>query len=204
MDLKVIGAGLGRTATSSLKRALEHLLGASCYHMSELMENPDHNEIWHQAAFGHMPDWHQVMAGYVASVDWPAAAFYAELSEAFPEALVILSTRSAESWWDSARQTIYAPRDPEPSIYSDTMARLSVTRFPIHPIIHTDKEASIALFNEWNNRVKETIPAERLLVWEASDGWGPICQALSLPVPDISFPYTNTKIEFRSRVLGKD
>jgi hypothetical protein len=204
MNLKVIGAGLGRTATSSLKRALEQLLNAPCYHMSELMENSDHNPIWHQAAFGNMPDWHSVLPEYVATVDWPAAAFYPELSVAFPEALVILSTRSAESWWDSARQTIYAPPLSKPSVYTETMGQISVTRFPIHPIIHTDKEASLALFEDWNRKVIELIPAERLLVWQASDGWGPICQALQLPVPDELFPYTNTKKEFRARVLGKD
>lgn len=204
MNLKVIGAGLGRTATSSLKRALEHLFNAPCYHMSELMENPDHNAIWHQAAFGDMPDWHSVFPEYVASVDWPAAAFYLELSQAFPNAIVILSTRAAESWWESARQTIYAPRAAESSIYSETMSQISVTRFPIHPIIHTDKAASLALFEEWNRKVIEAIPAERLLIWQASDGWGPICHALKLPVPDTPFPYTNTKKEFIDRVLGKE
>ena len=33
MTLKVIGAGLGRTGTLSLKLALEHIGIARCYHM---------------------------------------------------------------------------------------------------------------------------------------------------------------------------
>ena len=203
MKLKVIGAGLGRTGTSSLKRALERLLNGRCYHMTELIENPEHGEVWRAAAFGEPVDWHAVLPEYIASVDWPAAAFYPELSRAFPDALVILSTRSAESWWESARQTIYAPREREPTSYTETMLQISRTRFPIHPIIHTDKAASIALFEDWNRRVVESVPAERLLVWEASDGWEPICGRLGLPVPDEPFPFTNTKKEFRARVLGK-
>jgi hypothetical protein len=39
MPLKVIGAALGRTATFSLKFALEHFGLGPCYHMSEVFAN---------------------------------------------------------------------------------------------------------------------------------------------------------------------
>ena len=43
--MKVIGAGLGRTGTSSLRAALELLLGQPCYHMTEAIEHPEHLEF---------------------------------------------------------------------------------------------------------------------------------------------------------------
>src|SRR5688572_13224161 len=102
MTLQVVGAGLGRTATKSLKIALEHVLAAPCYHMDEVFAHPGHIPAWHAAAQGRMPDWHTLLAGYHAVVDWPAAAFWPELSKAFPDALVLLSVRDPQSWWQSA------------------------------------------------------------------------------------------------------
>ena len=40
MTLKIIGAGMGRTGTASLKVALETLGMGLCYHMSEVLKNP--------------------------------------------------------------------------------------------------------------------------------------------------------------------
>jgi hypothetical protein len=36
--LKVVGAGVGRTGTHSLKIALEQLLGGPCHHMVEVFD----------------------------------------------------------------------------------------------------------------------------------------------------------------------
>lgn len=105
MTIRVVGAGLGRTGTMSLKRALEQLLGAPCYHMAEVFQHPEHVPLWHQAARGRMPDWHALLQGCAAVVDWPAASFYRELADAFPQAKVVLSLRDPESWWRSARTT---------------------------------------------------------------------------------------------------
>jgi len=195
VSLRVVGAGTGRTGTSSLKQALEYLLGGPCYHMRELLNKPEHLAFWHQAAFGGGPEWHTVLAGYDAGVDWPVSAFWPELSTAFPDALILLSKRPADEWWESARRTIYAPRKREPGLMSDLSREVSRTRFPIHPIIQ-DRQASMALYDEWNDSVIARAPAERLLVWEIGDGWPPICDALGLPVPDLPFPHENTREEF--------
>jgi len=195
LSLRVVGAGTGRTGTSSLKRALEHLLGGPCYHMRELLNHPDHLPFWHRAAFGVEPDWPSVLAGYSAGVDWPVSAFWPELSAAFPDALILLSRRPAGEWWESARRTIYAPGNREPGLMTELSDEVSRSRFPIHPIIH-DRRASMALFDEWNQSVIEKAPAERLLVWEVGDGWPPICDALGLPVPDLPFPHENRRDEF--------
>src|SRR5262245_52291601 len=105
--MRLIGAGLGRTGTLSLKIALEKLLGGPCYHMMEVLAHPDHVALWTGAARGRMPDWHALFGGYRAVVDWPAASFYRELMQAFPDAVVLLSLRDAESWWRSAHATIF-------------------------------------------------------------------------------------------------
>src|SRR5690242_16311928 len=97
MTLRVVGAGLGRTGTHSLKLALEQLLGAPCYHMAEVFEHPEHVPLWDQATRGEMPDWDALFDGYGAAVDWPMAAFWREIGEAYPDALILLSVRDADS-----------------------------------------------------------------------------------------------------------
>lgn len=75
MTLRVVGAGLGRTGTHSLKIALEQLLGAPCYHMLEAIEHPEHFALWGQALDGTLADWDELFGNYKASVDWPAEPF---------------------------------------------------------------------------------------------------------------------------------
>ena len=199
MSLKVVGAGLGRTGTHSLKIALEILLGAPCHHMVEVFAHPEQVPAWQAAAEGKDVDWHGLLANYAAAVDWPSSAYYKELADAFPDALVLLSTRSKESWWKSASSTIFAgisnPQarakfNPEWLTMVQTMMK---NRF-VSDL--TDAEACMAAFERHNEEVKQTIPANRLLVWTATDGWGPICEALKLPVPDQPFPLTNTTEQF--------
>ena len=200
MSFRVIGAGLGRTGTSSLREALQILLGRPCYHMMELIQRPEHTPFWHEAAFNRPVDWQTFLAPYGAAVDWPAAAFWPEISQAFPEAVIVLSLRSAESWWESAHRTIYAPRPHTPGLLAEMTQQISVSRFPIHPVIH-DKEKSVALFHDWVGRVRAAAPAGRLVEWQLGDGWEPLCQALNLPVPAAPFPHRNTRAEFIDRHL---
>src|SRR5258707_13989282 len=108
MPLKVVGAGLGRTGTMSLKKALEILLGGTCYHMYEVFEHLETDvPVWHDAALGKPVDWAKLFDGYVAAVDWPAGAYWKEISAAFPDALILLSTRDSEKCWNSANETIF-------------------------------------------------------------------------------------------------
>lgn len=113
MSLEVIGAGFGRTGTMSLKMALEDLGYGPCYHMIELFEHPEHVERWEAAVRGEPVDWEEMFVGYRASVDWPGAAFYKELSERYPEAKVILTVRDPEKWYESVRNTIFDLRGAE-------------------------------------------------------------------------------------------
>lgn len=34
------------------------------------------------------------------------------------------------------------------------------------------------------------------LEWQATEGWAPLCSALSVPVPDLPFPWVNRRSEW--------
>jgi Sulfotransferase domain len=204
MGLRVVGAGLGRTGTLSLKQALERLLGGPCYHMLEVFAHPDHVAVWHAAARGEAVDWSSVLDGYVATVDWPAASFWPELLATAPGAIVLLSTRSSPSaWWRSADDTIFQVLRQGPPPGAGDMAEwfamwqaIATTRFT--PDV-ADRGAAVAAYRRHNAAVRASVPADRLVEWQPGDGWGPLCSALGLPEPDEPFPHVNTTGEFRAR-----
>ena len=199
--MRIVGAGLGRTGTLSLKLALERLLGAPCYHMLEVFEHPEHVAVWYAAARGEPVDWHALFAGYAAAVDWPVGSFWPEVSAAFPDALILLSTRGAESWWQSASQTIFPTSatmagTPWHAMWMELARSRFTTRLD-------DRAAAIAAYERHNADVRARAPKPRLLEWSAKDGWGPLCRALGVPMPDEPFPHANSTEEFLGQRTGR-
>lgn len=202
MTIQLVGAGLGRTGTMSLKLALERLLGGTCHHMMEVFGHPDEVPVWHAAMRGETVDYRQLLADYTAIVDYPGAAVWRELAAAFPDAPVLLSTRSsAEAWWESASNTILVRR---PNDVADDRRRMVDEMFlrSLGGDV-SDREAMMAAYEAHNAAVRSEVPADRLVEYQPGDGWGPLCAALGLPEPDEPFPHTNTREEFRER-LGLD
>jgi len=198
MTLRVVGAGLGRTGTMSLKHALERLLGGRCYHMIEAVQRPADFGVWTAAARGQPVDWDALFAGFAAAVDWPASAFWPELAARYPDAIILLSTRDPDAWWNSARATIFDPtRPPPPPPMREMLDAMFGTRFT--PAIH-DRARAIAAYEQHNARVRATAPRDRLIEWRPGDAWTPLCQALGVPVPAEPFPHVNTTDEFRARI----
>jgi len=198
MELAVVGAGVGRTGTHSLKIALEQLLGGPCHHMVEVMGNPTQIAAWTDAIEGRPVDWREVLADYRAIVDWPGGSFWRELSGAFPDALVLLSVRDPESWYRSASSTIFAAMGnmpPELRPWIDEFMKVMRERFSDRL---DDPTAMMDAFVRHNDAVRAEVPASRLLEWTPTDGWDPICARLGLPVPADPFPVTNTTDEFRA------
>jgi hypothetical protein len=199
--MRVVGAGLGRTGTHSLKIALEQLLGAPCYHMIEVMGRPEHVPLWQQAAEGDMPDWPALFDGYDAVVDWPAGSFWHEIGDAYPDALILFSVREPDAWWTSASNTIFQAMERPPADddsfrpWYDMVTTLFRERFTDD---YMNAEAAKAAYVRHNDDVRRTAPKDRLLEWHPGDGWAPICDALGVPVPDAPFPHVNTTDEFRA------
>jgi hypothetical protein len=206
MSLRVVGSGLGRTGTKSLKEALEVLLGGPCYHMMEVFGHPDHPRQWHAAMQGAAVDWDALLEGYRAAVDWPAAACWKELAAANPDAIILHSERPAEDWFRSATSTIFVGlggderRDDFPEDWLDMAEAMMTERFTPD---FRDRDAAVAAYEAWNADVRATADPDRLVIWRTGDGWAPICEALGLPVPDQPFPHTNTTAEFR-QMAGYD
>ena len=195
--LKVVGAGVGRTGTHSLKIALEQLLGGTCHHMVEVFAHPDEVPVWTDAINGKSIDWPALMQGYRAQVDWPGGSFWPELSAANPDALVLLSTRDPDAWFTSCSNTIFAglrQMVDGGDQWMAAMLRLFKERFSDQI---QDRDAMVAAYEKHNDAVRAAIPEERLLEWTPSDGWEPICERLGVPVPSEPFPVTNTTKEFR-------
>ncbi|MEZ5365465.1 MAG: sulfotransferase [Bryobacterales bacterium] len=204
--MKVIGAGVGRTGTYSLRKALNDLGFGPCHHMEEVLKNMQAQvPLWSSAVAG-AADWPAIFSGYNSAVDWPTACFFRELAEAYPEAKFVLSHRSPEIWADSFEFTIYkalSQKDKMPPEMGDWLAMceavIAKTGFP--PGMSRDE--LVQAFVAHNQAVQAAIPAERLLVYEVKEGWEPLCAFLGVDVPDEPFPRTNSRKEFWDLLEGK-
>jgi len=216
MHMRVIGAGLPRTATLSQKIALEMLGFGPCYHMVDVLSDLDRADSWSAALLGSV-SWDEIFAGYQATVDWPGSFFYRELMERYPDAKVVLSVRSGDAWARSVSETISGV------LYGDTMMHdLSSARSRVDPgwrryidlmIVMWEKSGLLAsgdasdpaalssAMERYNDEVKQTVPSDRLLVWSAAEGWGPLCEFLEMPTPQAPFPHLNDKNMFIDRIV---
>lgn len=199
--LQVIGAGFGRTGTLSLKAALEQLGFGPCHHMVEVLENPDQIPGWRVATDGGPVDWDALLEGYRSSVDWPSCAFWRQLARHYPAAKVILTVRDPESWYRSVHSTIFQAMSRNDRNLAPGHRSMSSTLILKKTFsgCFEDKPHAIDVFNRHNQEVKDALPADRLLVYEVSQGWAPLCAFLGSEVPDEPFPRSNTTDEFRAR-----
>jgi len=218
MALKIIGAGFGRTGTLSTCTALNQL-GFPCYHMFEVLENPrnkSHLDFWRHVANtapGTPHDWEQVFANYTASVDNPASCVWRELMVAYPDAKVLLTLhpKGAEAWYESTIDTIY---------FTETMWQFKVLEFAtpfgrkmgdmchkliwqrMHQGTMSDRQKAIAYYHQHILDVKAAVPADRLLVFSADQGWQPLCDFLGVPIPASEFPNVNDRAAIKKTLNG--
>lgn len=219
--MRVIGAGFGRTGTTSLKAALEELGFGPSYSLSEIFRNPEHVEFWEAArgSAGEKVDWEGFLADYEVAVDWPACSFYEELMEAFPEAPVILTIRDPEPWYESTRSTIHELRmlttGSLPLRAAFAFAGLFVpgvagtVRLADHLVWEDtfdgrfeDRAYAMEVFERHNEAIRQRVPPERLLVFDVREGWAPLCDFFGVEVPHRPFPRLNEAREMRRRLLG--
>ena len=215
--LKVIGAGLGRTGTASLKEALAILYGAPCYHMKDVIPDSSRVSFWTEAALGPKSDeeFREHFRHFAATVDFPACIHWERLLQAYPEAKVLLSVRDPDSWVRSVKDTIlkmYSSYSGSPwGIWLlQTLVpswRVVWRMFQVgcwSPLLKEDLSDSNLrrAFVDWVEDVKRRCPKDKLLVYSVSEGWGPLCDFLGLPVPETPFPQVNDTKSFQAIVNG--
>jgi hypothetical protein len=201
MALDIIGAGFGRTGTSSLKTALEHLGFGPTHHMFEVRDNPHLLPPWVAAANGGPLDIERAFSGYRSQVDWPGARYWRELAERYPDAKVILTVRDPDAWFDSVQATIVPfieGRGRHGADHPNAIAEMAY-RLVVKAIFDdrmSDRARATAIFRNHIAEVQAGIPASRLLTFEVGQGWEPLCAFLGCPVPAITFPRLNSSRQF--------
>jgi hypothetical protein len=205
MPLKVIGAGLPRTGTNSLQIALGQLGFGPCHHMYELLEDRSQWPLWLRVFDGKSVDWDEVFRGYNSAVDAPASFLWRELSTAYPDAKVILTTRPPHSWRRSMLAAGAAIRANPPSPQLASLMQKSVEFFAVlsPAMLPPDDASAFAAFAAHNEAVMSTLPKERLLVFDVTDGWQPLCRFLDVAVPNAPFPRANSGEEFAARAQSR-
>ena len=214
MSIRVIGAGFGRTGTTSLEAALEELGFGPCYGMQDALGRPGHAEAWDAASRGEAVEWRELLRGFSSALDWPVAAFHAEIMEANPEARVILTVRDPGVWYESTRGTIYgAPRtfyaSPVLSLLRRFEPRTRRTAQMMEGVIWNgtfsgrfeDREHAIDVFERHNQEVRRRVPPGKLLIYSVKQGWGPLCEFLGVEEPlGKPFPHLNDTESFLGQV----
>ncbi|SRR5690606_19360748 len=215
--LKVIGAGFGRTGTTSTAEALRILGFGPCHEMQELFAHPETIPLWRRKAAGEPVSWDELLGGYVSTVDWPSAFYWRELADAYPQAKVLLTVRDPQSWYDSVRNTIYHVRyraegmppevrarfDARPELWGQAKLADELVWERTFGGRFTDREHAIAVYQAHNADVQASVPAGRLLVFDVGQGWEPLCEFLEVDVPDVPFPRLNSSQDFRAAKVGR-
>jgi len=209
--MKVIGVGFGRSGTMSIKHALEELGAGPCFHMIDLIRNPEMVEPWHDAAVKGEKDWDAMLDGYQATIDWPGCSFWEELIELYPDAKVLLNYRDFDGFYKSCKNTIYAIRE------AGQKGELSpdANRPPPSPMLmqvigeliwkkdfqgkFEDEQWMRQMYEDRIETIKERVPAERLTTFELGvDGWQTIADMLGVEAPEGEFPHLHDTDEFRA------
>ena len=214
--MKVIGAGLPRTATLTQKIALDMLGAGPCYHMANILTDMSLVPQWVDALNG-QPDWNKIFDGFEAVVDYPGSYFYRELMDVYPEAKVLLSVREPQAWERSMRETVWAVRHGESLVRLLSSAQAHVNEQwrgfleMIDRLVwegegtfaagHAQPQQLIDTMIRHNREVEEVVPSERLLVWDVKEGWERLCEFLEARVPPQPFPHVNDRTEFLNRVI---
>jgi Sulfotransferase domain len=217
--MRVIGAGLPRTATTTQLVALEQLGFAPCYHMRDLLMDLETGlPLWERVAEG-APDWEQIFGGAVSTVDWPSARYYRELMDYYPDAKILLSVRDGASWVRSMRGTVWGMFHGDSVVHHVSAARAAVDPLWARYVrlmegMNWDErtgamagdtfsdEGLAAIMERWNEQVRRTVPAERLLAWDLADGWEPLCDFLEVEVPVRPLPHLNDTSSFKEGIVG--
>ena len=208
--MKIICAGVGKTGTKSIAKALRHL-GLTVFDWEE--QTFDFQDHWVDVfQNGAQLDVKRVYQHADAIVDAPGNFFWEEILEAYPDSKVILSEREEDSWLKSAvnqLQVIEAviSRRFLCVLSPTSRKRLFVTYSVINALVGSANPKSGFIlrkrYREHNHRVKSLVPPEKLLVYNVKQGWKPLCDFLGCEVPTVAFPHENIKGEIAEAPLSE-
>jgi hypothetical protein len=167
----------------------------------EVIAHPPFIPLWMEVAAGRA-DWDRIFAGYKATVDFPACLHWRQLMARWPEAKVLLSRRPSAEWFESTQETIFSRRIRETVGDSPFGQMLEAVLHKPLGVALDDRAAMIAAYERHNDEVIAGVPADRLLVFEAKDGWEPLCRFLGVPVPEAAFPRVNSREEFAAMLAA--
>jgi len=210
MALKVIGTGLPRTGTASLKGALQLLGYQQTYHMDNLLNNPSQVHYWVELFDTGSTDYDALFEGFAASTDFPGFFAYKALLKQYPDSKFILTTRDPDIWYESIKNTVYQAVTAffQKDTPTDSMRRVEgvfqlLDRYLFGQFFKgtfLDKEKTLSLVNAYLDEINAIIPADKMLIYEISEGWQPLCDFLELRVPEIEFPYKNKREDFNTMI----
>ena len=208
--MKVICAGLSKTGTKSIAKALQDL-GFSVFDFLEhvTIHHDEWVAIYRQ---GTTPDFLSMYKDVDAVTDLPAAIWYDEIHQTFPDAKVILSVRDNEDVWLKSwveqialfrrggffqrmimqviwRHIIPLTKGFDVPFFDDIDMAAYGTLRPESTVLYKKK------YREHNERVRAVIPKEKLLIFNVKQGWKPLCEFLGCDIPDQEFPRQNVKGE---------
>ena len=211
--VSVIGAGYGRTGTSSFQKALEILGFGKCYHMRDAI-NYGHYELWVEISDSRDPKLIRDLmdkGGYRSTCDMPSAIYWKEQMKAYPDAVVILNVRDPEKWYKSWMDTVALLQpdfDECPfgirivqglDLYKlknfFAMSYRTITMDTFHGDL--SKKNMIKTYNLHVEDVRSSCPPGKLLEFSFTDGWEPLCKFLNVPIPDEPYPNLNDAVSFK-------
>ncbi|KAF9885343.1 hypothetical protein FE257_012960 [Aspergillus nanangensis] len=204
--LQVICVGPPRSATESLSVALRQLGLTTYHGWDiAFEENAAYIQGWDKLARrkwkgapdgdAHITreDFDALLGHADAVVDSAASFFAAQLIEAYPEAKIILNTRrDLDAWHRSAMKTLVS--DIEDSWFYWMLHFFNADLFWIWEFISVNGYPNLFrspfkgnaregiarngkwVYREHCNMIRGLVPKERLLEWNAEDGWDPLCK----------------------------
>ncbi|KXT01997.1 hypothetical protein AC578_6530 [Pseudocercospora eumusae] len=213
--MEVLCLGFSRTGTESLCNALRTLGYNGVYHGYSEHGQAGDWAMWNKACMAKFrgvgkfsnEDWDDLLGDYQVVSDMPCILFARELIEAYPNAKVILSTRSFHSWHNSITSVTPPPSARYLTYFLSwfhfaTLVQVYTSAFLVvcQKMPSWSKTSLKAAYEEHNALIRGLVPKERLLEFHVSKGWEPLCEFLGKPVPEgVPVPCGNGGEEFKGR-----
>lgn len=220
--MEVLALGMSRTGTKSMATALEKLGYRHCAHGFDMFDSSEYTRKWRHLVEAKLANpaatfdrevWDELLGHCSAVTDMPCAIFWQDLCAAYPEAKIVLVERNEVNWLESFQtgvvDTQFSPmgnftRDYVEPVVGSHLGATSMGATQLFTGAPKNKEAmSTRLRTSYRKHyddIRANIPSERLLDFQLSQGWRPLCHFLGKDIPDESFPWVNETEALKERI----